>query len=471
MAGQLVLGKGNAPATPPTGYSSLYVKNDGVPYVKNDAGVEASFGGTVTGLSGDVSGSGSGTIATTLGTVNSNVGTYGNSSNVAQVTVDGKGRITAVSNVSIPASMVYPGSGVPVSTGSAWSTSLAYTNVNTASTLVLRDVNGNANFVNVIATNISTVTSGQTINMTAASAQGQIVTGSSTITFNLPDATTCYLGQQYTFDNDSSGLMTVNLKDGVTLVSALPAGSYAVVICSSNGTTNGVWHAYYLIPDSTNKWGTAGLNTGSQITSTVSTGTAPLVIASTTPVANLSIGGNAGTATTAAGLSATLVPASGGTGVANNNASTLTISGNYASTFTVSGAYTYTLPGATTTLAGLGVVQSFSKAQIGTPVALSVSSNLVAVDLSLANNFTLTLQATTAQTLSNPSNAVAGQSGSIYITQNGTPSTLAYGTNWYEETTGVAPTVSTTASAQNSLHYEVFDSTHIYYVLNKHGVA
>ena len=38
-------------------------------------------------------------------------------------------------------------------------------------------------------------------------------------------------------------------------------------------------------------------NYSGQITSTVATGTAPLVIASTTPVANLSIGGNAGTTT------------------------------------------------------------------------------------------------------------------------------------------------------------------------------
>jgi len=39
--------------------------------------------------------------------------------------------------------------------------------------------------------------------------------------------------------------------------------------------------------------------TGNQITSTVATGTAPLVVTSTTPVANLSIGGNAATATLA----------------------------------------------------------------------------------------------------------------------------------------------------------------------------
>lgn len=42
---------------------------------------------------------------------------------------------------------------------------------------------------------------------------------------------------------------------------------------------------------------TDGITTPAQITSTIATGTAPFVVASTTPVANLSIGGNAATAT------------------------------------------------------------------------------------------------------------------------------------------------------------------------------
>jgi hypothetical protein len=50
-------------------------------------------------LSGDVTTNNS--LLTTLSTVNSNVGTFGDANNVSQVTVDSKGRITAVSNVSI----------------------------------------------------------------------------------------------------------------------------------------------------------------------------------------------------------------------------------------------------------------------------------------------------------------------------------------------------------------------------------
>jgi hypothetical protein len=51
-----------------------------------------------------------------------------------------------------------------------------------------------------------------------------------------------------------------------------------------------------------------GSVTASQLTSTVATGTAPLVVTSTTPVANLNIGGNAATATNIAGGASGSIP-------------------------------------------------------------------------------------------------------------------------------------------------------------------
>lgn len=120
--------------------------------------------------------------------------------------------------------------------------------------------------------------------------------------------------------------------------------------------------------------------------------------------------------------------------------------------------------------AALSTVQTWTKAQRGGVIPLAVASNLVAVDLSLANNFSLLLQATTGQTLSNPTNAVAGQSGQITITQNAVPSALAYASNW-KPIDGVAPTVSTTASAQNLLSYYVADGANIWFSLSKKGVA
>lgn len=118
----------------------------------------------------------------------------------------------------------------------------------------------------------------------------------------------------------------------------------------------------------------------------------------------------------------------------------------------------------------LGTTQSFTKTQSVTPVALTISANAVAVNLALSNNFTLTLQATTAQAISTPSNAVAGTSGQIAITQNATPSTLTFAAEWIS-TDGTTQTVSTTANAVNLLSYYVVDSTHVWFTLNKHGVA
>lgn len=119
---------------------------------------------------------------------------------------------------------------------------------------------------------------------------------------------------------------------------------------------------------------------------------------------------------------------------------------------------TVTLPDATTTVAGLAVAQSFTKAQRGTPVALTDASS-VAVDLSLGNNFTLTLAGN--RTLAAPSNVTAGQSGVIVVTQDGTGSrTLAYN-SVYKFVGGTAPTLTTTASAVDVLAYYVESSSRI----------
>jgi hypothetical protein len=119
---------------------------------------------------------------------------------------------------------------------------------------------------------------------------------------------------------------------------------------------------------------------------------------------------------------------------------------------------TVTLPDATTTVAGLAVAQSFTKAQRGTPVALTDAAT-VAVDLSLGNNFTLTLAGN--RTLGAPTNVTAGQSGVIVVTQDGTGSrTLAYN-SVYKFAAGTAPTLTTTASAVDVLAYYVESSTRI----------
>lgn len=58
-------------------------------------------GNYITALTGDGTATGPGSVAFTLATVNSDVGTFGSATQVAQVTVNAKGLVTAVTNVTI----------------------------------------------------------------------------------------------------------------------------------------------------------------------------------------------------------------------------------------------------------------------------------------------------------------------------------------------------------------------------------
>jgi hypothetical protein len=119
---------------------------------------------------------------------------------------------------------------------------------------------------------------------------------------------------------------------------------------------------------------------------------------------------------------------------------------------------TVTIPASTTTLAGLAVAQSFTKAQRGDVVSLTDAAT-IAVDLSLGNNFSVTLAGN--RTLGAPTNVTAGQSGVIVITQDGTGSrTLAFN-SVYKFAGGTAPTLTTTASAVDVLAYYVESATRI----------
>jgi hypothetical protein len=119
------------------------------------------------------------------------------------------------------------------------------------------------------------------------------------------------------------------------------------------------------------------------------------------------------------------------------------------------------------TVAMTNAVQTFTRTQTSAVTALSVATNAVAVDLSLNNNFSLALQATTSQVLSNPTNAVAGTSGQITITQNATPSALTFGSQWISML--AIPTVNATAGAVTLLTYYIVDSTHIWFGLSTVG--
>jgi len=111
--------------------------------------------------------------------------------------------------------------------------------------------------------------------------------------------------------------------------------------------------------------------------------------------------------------------------------------------------------------ATLSAAQTFTAGQRGQITALTDATS-IATNLALSNNFSVTLAGN--RTLANPTNIVAGQSGSFFITQDGTGSrTLAYGTN-FKFAGGTAPVLSTAASSVDRIDYVVASSTIIHAV-------
>jgi hypothetical protein len=105
--------------------------------------------------------------------------------------------------------------------------------------------------------------------------------------------------------------------------------------------------------------------------------------------------------------------------------------------------------------------QTYTAGQRGEITALTDGTSITP-DLADSNNFSVTLGGN--RTLANPSNIVAGQSGSFFITQDGTGSrTLAYG-SYYDFAGGTAPTLSTAAGAVDRIDYIVRSSTSIHCV-------
>ena len=86
----------------------------------------------------------------------------------------------------------------------------------------------------------------------------------------------------------------------------------------------------------------------------------------------------------------------------------------------------------------------------------------IAINFNDGQNFAV--QLTDNRTLENPTNCVPGQTGSIFVIQDGTGSrTLSFGAN-YKFPSGTAPTLSTGASACDRIDYITFTSSNVHAV-------
>lgn len=105
------------------------------------------------------------------------------------------------------------------------------------------------------------------------------------------------------------------------------------------------------------------------------------------------------------------------------------------------------------------ITQVFTAGQRGEVTTLT-SSATITPDFAASNHFAVTL--TQSTTLANPVNLVAGQSGVIWFTQDGTGGrTVSFGTFWDFANGGVAPSVTLTANARSALVYAVQSATQI----------
>ena len=111
-----------------------------------------------------------------------------------------------------------------------------------------------------------------------------------------------------------------------------------------------------------------------------------------------------------------------------------------------------------TTAEAVGTANTWTAGQRGEITALSDGATIT-IDMADSNNFSVTLGGN--RTFANPSNDTAGQSGSIFITQDGTGSrTASWGTDW-EFAGGTAPTLTTTAGASDRIDYVIKSGTSI----------
>mgnify|MGYP003126910574 FL=1 len=111
--------------------------------------------------------------------------------------------------------------------------------------------------------------------------------------------------------------------------------------------------------------------------------------------------------------------------------------------------------------ASVGSANTWTAGQRGEITALT-SATTITIDMADSNNFSVTLAHNA--TFANPSNDTAGQSGSIFITQDGTGSrTASWGSDW-DFAGGTAPTLTTTASAVDRIDYVILDGSNIHAV-------
>jgi len=283
------------------GNTTFYAATDASGNWEAGLGTYATAGPTLTRTTVYAS-SNSGSAVTFSGTVNVFV-TYPSS---RSVNLDASGNVSPLGTI---ASGTWNGSTIPVAYGGTGVTASSG-----ASSVVLRDANQNVVFNNFIqGTAVTTAAAGTTV-LTVASARSQILVGSTTQTYQLPDATTLALGQSFIFVNNSSGALTVQNAASAAL-DVIPSGGIGQLGAISIATVAGTWGIYSFLPGAYNFNNTTATFNNATISDAVWNGTTIASGYGGTGLTTFAAANNALYSTSASALVAGTLPiAAGGTG-------------------------------------------------------------------------------------------------------------------------------------------------------------
>jgi len=291
------------------GNTTYYGSFDGSGNWEVGVGTYSTTGPTLTRTT-ILSSSNSNTAVTFSGAINIFV-TYPSSKSIYE---DELGNVSPLGTI---ASGVWQGSTVGVAYGGT-----GVTTSSGANSVMLRDANQNVAINRLNQSNTATTAAAGTTILTAASTYSQTLNGSTTQTYRMPDATTLTTGVAFEFNNNSSGLLTIQ-DSALATITTITSGGAIELVLLSNGTVAGTWDVHGYLPENVT-WGTNALALGSTVISggtwqggTINTGYGG------TNLTTFGAANNALYSTSASALTAGTLPvAAGGTG-----ATTLTLNG------------------------------------------------------------------------------------------------------------------------------------------------
>jgi hypothetical protein len=290
-----------------------------------DTGIVGSFTSTVAGYNQViVQNKSSATNASSNLNVSNDAGTAGN--NYAELGINSS-TFTGSGSFNIAGAAYVASAGTDLTIGTYNANDIHFvTNSSTVDAMTIHDNGGislgallNPGIGNLAAKKLvpgyTAVTSaaGTTV-LTADANYYQNLVGSTTQTFQLPDATTLLIGTTFIFDNNSSGNLTV-VDNASGSIEIIPGGAAGFIYLANNSTVAGTWNRHSFLPASydfnstTANFGTATITSATWNGTTIATGYGG------TGLTSFSAANNALYSTSSSALTAGTLPvAAGGSG-------------------------------------------------------------------------------------------------------------------------------------------------------------